>query len=118
MSETMELSGLDSGLSTVSRVYLGLNRPDGGIVSYEDMQRFIDGPVSEAFPDGFTVFQAQGGWRDLVSGETIREPSAILEVAHGPQDTAKVRALAQAYKAEFGQQAVMIATTPIRTQFV
>lgn len=109
---------IEPDLSTVSRIYCGMSKPNGESVTDSDLQTFIDGPLSHAFPDGFTVMHAQGGWRDLSTGHTIREPSAIVEVAHGRQDSDRVLDVARAYKAQFGQQAVMVASVPVHTQFV
>jgi hypothetical protein len=106
------------GLTTVSRIYCGLSRPTGEPVTDDDLDAFVADVLSHEFPDGFSVIHAQGGWSDLVTGRTIREPAAILEVAHGPADMARVNAVARAYKALFGQQAVMIAQAPINVQFV
>ena len=105
-------------LSTVSRVYCGLSRPDGSGISESDLRAFIDNTVAKIFPDGFTVMQAQGGWRDVATGHTIREPSAIIELAHGEADQQHVLDVARAYKAQFSQDAVMVASTPVATQFV
>lgn len=118
LDSTSNTIDLDSGLTTVSRIYCGLNRPDGGIVTWEDMQDFTSRVVAHEFPDGFTVLSASGAWRDMATGETIREPSSVIEIAHGSADTGKVMAIARAYKAEFGQQAVMVSSVPVRTTFV
>ena len=109
---------IDHTLSTVSRIYCGLSKPDGGKVTESDLAQFVDKSVSAMFPDGFTVLRADGGWRDLATGHTIREASAIIELAHGTQDTPRVIDLARAYKTQFGQQAVMVASTPVATSFV
>ena len=118
MSESMALSGIETGLSTVSRIYCGLSKPDGSTVSDDMLDSFINGTLSHEFPDGFSVLRADGGWRDMATGCTIREPSAIFELAHGKQDAERVLAVARAYKEAFGQQAVMVASVPVTTQFV
>lgn len=115
---TTSIADIDSTLSTVSRIYCGMSRPNGDSVTSDDMQTFIRDTLSESFPDGYTVLYAQGGWRDLATGHTISEPSAIIEVAHGSQDRSRVLDVARAYKAQFGQQAVMVASMPVATQFV
>lgn len=120
MVETLERidSPVDVSLSTVSRVYCGLSKPNGESVSESDLARFIRESVSRLFPDGFTVLRANGGWRDLATGQTIQEPSAVFELAHGGQDMPRVLELARDYKRQFGQQAVMVASVPVTTQFV
>lgn len=118
MSETVSLSTIETGLSTVSRIYCGLSKPDGSQITAEMLDSFVNSTLATQFPDGFSVLHADGGWRDMATGQTIREPSAIFEVAHGSQDAERVRAVALAYKAAFDQQAVMIASVPVSTQFV
>lgn len=120
MSATLQGASptVDHALSTVSRVYCGMSKPDGSSVSNEDLQSFIDDTVSHTFPDGFTVLFARGGWRDLGTGQTIQEPSAVIELAHGSQDASRVLDVARAYKTRFGQQAVMVSSTPVATRFV
>lgn len=118
MSESMSIASLETGLSTVSRIYCGLSKPDGSHVTDAMLDSFVDNTLAHEFPDGFSVLHADGGWRDLATGATIREPSAIFEVAHGKQDAKRVLEVARAYKQEFGQQAVMVASVPVQTQFV
>jgi hypothetical protein len=118
MSDALSLSGIETGLTTVSRIYCGLSKPDGSAVTPEALDSFVNGPLAQTFPDGFSVLHADGGWRDMATGQTIREPSAIFEVAHGSQDAERVREVARAYKAMFDQQAVMVASVPVVTQFV
>lgn len=107
-----------SYLTTISRIYCGMSRPDGSSVTDADMADFVASVLAREFPDGFTILHADGGWADLATGATIREPSTVIEVAHGNQDTPRVLAVASAYKRQFAQQAVMVAAAPIAVQFV
>lgn len=118
MSETFSAVDFETGLTTVSRIYCGLSKPDGSKVTDAMLDSFVNGTLAMEFPDGFSVLRADGGWRDTATGQTIREPSAIFEVAHGRQDAERVRAVARAYKAAFEQQAVMVASVPVSTQFI
>jgi len=118
MSETFSAIEFDTSLTTVSRIYCGLSKPDGSSVTDTMLDSFVSSTLATEFPDGFSVLRADGGWRDMATGQTIREPSAIFEVAHGKQDIERVRAVARAYKAAFEQQAVMVASVPVQTQFI
>lgn len=118
MSDTLSFASIDAGLSTISRIYCGLSEPDGSKVTDSELDSFVNNTLSHEFPDGFSVMRADGGWRDTATGQTIREPSAVFEIAHGSQDAERVRNVARAYKAAFNQQAVMIASVPVHTQFV
>lgn len=107
-------------LTHVSRLAFGRAIPEGGAVSDADWQEFQRETLAEQFPDGFTVLQASGGWRDTATGQTIEEPSVIVEVAHdgSPEAEAALRAVATVYKALFRQQAVMLTTVPATITFL
>lgn len=95
----------------VTRMYLGRNKPDGAAITDAEFNGFVRAIVAVAFPNGFTIIHAEGGW----NGSTgfIREPSAILEVYHNGATPARhaVRNVATAYRNEFQQDAVMVSTT-------
>jgi hypothetical protein len=42
--------------------------------------RFLAREVTPRFPDGLTVFDANGQWRDAKRGRAVREPSKIVRV--------------------------------------
>ena len=81
---------------------------------------FEQGAIAARFPEGFTIIHASGGWRDAATGETIREISTILEIAHdgGTEARRAVRAIAFAYKIIFDQDAVMVSTLPAAVEFI
>lgn len=64
------------------------------------------------FPDGFTVFDGTGQWRNPHTGIVVREPSKIVLVAarRQPDLARRVAAVIDAYKAEFHQQSVGLVT--------
>jgi hypothetical protein len=81
-------------------------------VSDADFARFLDEEVTPRFPDGLTVLDGEGQWRD---GQTlVKEPSKLLIVtlAGRPGERAALEAIREAYKVRFRQQAVMILTEP------
>jgi hypothetical protein len=69
--------------------------------------------VTPAFPDGFTVTDGAGQWRDPATGAIIREASKILTVALPPSPglAAKLQSVTTAYDKMFNQQSVGITTT-------
>ena len=107
-------------LTHITRLAFGRAIPMGGEVTDTDWQQFADQHVATAFPDGFTVIHADGGWRDARTGETITEPTVIVEVAHTnePETLKAIRALAGAYKLIFAQDAVMATTTAATVEFI
>lgn len=100
----------------LTRLYFGLSRP-GGEVSSEEFEAFVDSEVTPRFPEGFTFLAARGAWRDRVSGQTLREPSRVMEVVHQGQSEAAFEALIERYKARFQQQSVLRVDLAARARF-
>jgi Protein of unknown function (DUF3574) len=94
----------------VAQVFFGRNIGDGLGVSDADWERFLDSEVTPRFPDGLTVQDALGQWRDSDSGRIVREPSKVLTLILGDEreGRAAIAAIADAYKVRFRQQAVAV----------
>jgi hypothetical protein len=88
-------------------LYLGRAIPGGGRVDDAALARFVAEEVVPRFPDGFTLLDATGHWRDTATGDGVREPTLLLVVLHPPGQRATVEAIAVAYAERFGQQAVL-----------
>ncbi|WP_338029918.1 DUF3574 domain-containing protein [Gluconacetobacter takamatsuzukensis] len=87
----------------------GLTRPDGRPVTDAEWQDFLARTVTPRFPDGLSVFQAGGQWRDRVSGQVTTEPSRIVWIAADPDTpglAARLDAIRAAYRHDFQQQSV------------
>jgi hypothetical protein len=70
--------------------------------------QFLEREIAPRFPDGLTVVDAAGQWRDAKTGRLIREPSKMVTVVV-VQDAAlseKIEAIADAYKRRFRQDSV------------
>ena len=88
-------------------LYFGTAMPQGR-VSPEDWRGFVDAVVTPRFPDGLTVWPAQGQWKSA-DGAIVREASWVLNIVHAP-DAASETAIAgivDAYKTRFGQESVL-----------
>ena len=97
------------------RLYFGQAIPGGGMVSDSAWRVFLRDVVTPAFPDGLTVWRAEGQWRDP-GGEIIREPVIIVEVVHPrgvPADSVFER-IAHDYRTRFRQDAVLRTSAPAR----
>jgi len=88
----------------------GRNVGDKFGVSDDAWRRFLDWDVTPRFPEGFTVHDAWGQWRDPRSGRIVREPSKVITIAVSDDRLARarVREVADAYKRRFRQQSVGI----------
>jgi len=81
-------------------------------------QRFLAREVTPRFPDGLTVYETTGQWRDPATKAITRERSRVLRIIV-PADTArdKIDALAEAYKTQFAQKSVGIVIRPACVSF-
>jgi hypothetical protein len=88
-------------------LYFGTARP-GGVVSEGDWRGFIDRVVTPRFPQGLTHWAAAGQWRGA-RGPIEREGTRVLQLVHGDDEAAEraVQEIAQSYKVEFQQEAVL-----------
>jgi hypothetical protein len=88
-------------------------------VSEAAWRRFVDREIVPRFPDGLTVFDASGRWRDRRSDRLVREPSKIVEIVlpGTPDDIARLNEIAEAYKRRFKQQSVGVIVRPACVSF-
>jgi hypothetical protein len=89
------------------RLYFGRMHP-AGIVTEAEWAAFLADVVTPRFPQGLTVWSADGQWRD--SARRInREPTFVLELVHAPEaaaDTA-LQAIVAEYRRRFAQESVL-----------
>ncbi len=90
------------------RMFFGRSRPGGGTVSDEEWNGFLAVEVTPRFPDGLTVLDGAGQWRDG-SGAIGREEAKLLIVLAEPGADAvrRTKEIADAYKRAFDQQSVL-----------
>ena len=79
---------------------------------------FLAREVTPRFPDGLTVYETTGQWRDPTTQKVAREKSRVLRII-APANTApdKIAALADAYKQQFRQKSVGIVTRHVCASF-
>jgi hypothetical protein len=77
-------------------------------VSESAWSRFVARELTPRFPDGLTVTDATGQWRDAASGEIVREPTKKVEIvlSGNADDQTRLDAAVKAYKSEFHQRSV------------
>ncbi len=73
---------------------------------------FTENTITPNFPDGFTVFDGEGQWRNPRTGHIARDPTKILLVAakRTPDLARRLSAVIDAYKTRFQQQSVGLIT--------
>lgn len=88
-------------------------------VSEKAWARFVAREVTPRFPDGLTITDAAGQWRDPTSGKAVREPAKRMEIVlpGGADDESRLEAIADAYKRQFQQQSVGVIVRPVCASF-
>lgn len=88
-------------------------------VSDAAFRRFVDEEVTPRFPDGLTILDATGQYRDSERGRLIREPSKLVLIAmrNETDNRDKLTAIAEAYKQRFDQQSVGLILNPACASF-
>lgn len=96
----------------VAELFFGRNVGGRGPVSDAEWSEFAAQLVTPNFPDGFTVIDGEGQWRNPANGVIIRAPTKILLVAaqRTPDLPGRLAAVIEAYKARFRQQSVGLIT--------
>lgn len=77
-------------------------------ISEAEWARFVTREMTPRFPDGLTIIDAVGQWRDRDSGRIVREPSKHVEIVlpGNADDDTRLDAIVAAYKRAFHQQSV------------
>lgn len=103
----------------VAQILFGRNVEDRIRVSEADWIDFVEREVSPRFPDGFTVVDGTGQWRDTRRGSIVHESSKLIEIVlpGGSDDRIKIEAIAEAYKQRFEQQSVGLIIGPACVRF-
>ena len=103
---------------TEYRLFFGRSQGGVEVVSEEAWRVFLANEVTPCFPDGLTVLDAAGQWREG-SGRIVRESTKLLLVLAPPGGDAMQRTdeIASAYKQAFGQSSVLRVVTPACVSF-
>lgn len=77
-------------------------------VSDKAWRGFVAREITARFPDGLTVVNATGQWRDPASGRIVGEPSKLVTIVlpGNDDDEARLDAVVRAYKRRFRQLSV------------
>lgn len=95
------------------RLFFGRAIPGGGTVSEEDWAAFLAKEITPRFPEGLTVWRAEGQWTDP-RGQLVREPVLVVEILRppDPRADASLATISREYKRRFRQDAVLRVTNP------
>jgi len=98
-------------------LYFGLSHPSGSI-SENQWRAFLRNEVTPRFPDGLTVWEANGQWRRS-DGRIGRERAKVLLLVHeeSPAVRKSIAAIVASYKQAFHQDSVLWETAPVCAAF-
>ena len=98
----------------VAELMFGRDIGHGVGVSEAAWQLFVTRELVSRFPDGLTIIDAVGQWRDRDSGRIVREPSKHVEIVlpGNKDDDARLDAVVAAYKHAFHQHSVGVIVRP------
>jgi hypothetical protein len=105
-----------------TELYMGRSKPGGGLVTETEWQRFLAEVVTPRFPDGFTILNGTGQYREK-SGKIISEPSQVLvflyQKGKRKSSRAKIEEIRTAYIKQFAQESVLRLDfkTPVQVSF-
>ena len=88
-------------------------------VSESAFSDFVARELTPRFPDGLTITDASGQWRDPAGGAIVREPTKQVDIVlpGKADDQARLDAIVAAYKREFRQQSVGVIVRPACVSF-
>lgn len=88
-------------------VYFGTAKP-AGVVTAEEWDDFLRVEVTPRFPQGFTVWSANGQWR-AADGSILREASYVLNVVHADDKAgdASIDVIRAHYRVRFAQESTL-----------
>ncbi|HEY9538684.1 MAG TPA: DUF3574 domain-containing protein [Kiloniellaceae bacterium] len=89
-------------------LYFGTQRPGGAPVTETEWAAFLDEEVTPRFPDGLTVLEGNGQWRNS-RGIITKETSTVLVILYEPsaEKHTAIEDIRAAYKDRFDQESVM-----------
>jgi len=90
-----------------TELYFGLPAPKDSVTA--TWEAFADSFITPAFPDGYTILDADGRWRDKYSATTAKEKSKLLIIIY-KSDSLKekeIEKIITQYKLLFKQKAVL-----------
>jgi hypothetical protein len=104
-----------------NELYFGVgtfDAPDDGMIEIR-WRAFLDREVTPRFPDGLTVLDAYGQWRDHPKDAPSRLRSKVLVILceDTPANRASIDAIRAAYKAATHDKSVLLATERVDVSF-
>lgn len=104
--------GAASGARLRTTLYFGLGRPTG-MVSELEWQLFLRDEVTSRFPEGLTVWDAQGQWQSQAGIGHERTKVLLLVHPDTPAAQESIQAVIARYRKAFEQESVLWETARV-----
>ena len=90
------------------QLFMGRSNQDGEVVDDAAWDAFLEDTVTPRFPDGLTVLDARGQWRDS-EGKILKERSKLLVILALPSDDGMslIDEISDEYERRFNQESVL-----------
>lgn len=86
-------------------------------VTEKRWSRFLAKEITPRFPEGLSVVDASGQWRDTATKRIVRERSKLVTIIMPADAQEKIDAIVDAYKRRFRQQSVGVVIRPACVSF-
>lgn len=96
-------------------LYFGTNLNTGGVVAPGIWPHFLAQTLRETFPNGLTVTDATGQWRDPLTGAGVTEATHVVTIAAADTHAlaARVQAVRDAWRHAAAQQSVGVTSVAV-----
>lgn len=103
----------------LATLFLGTEVPGRGPVLAQEWEDFAATAVTPRFPEGFTVLDGQGQWRDPQTGRIAREGTKVLILAatDAPATLRGLEEVAAEWRQRFSQLSVGRVIQPVCAGF-
>lgn len=102
-----------------TKLFMGLSRSGSGAVSKHEWEKFVAENFVSSFPNGFTIVETTGYWRDKNTKATVYENGKQVVILHEatPGNETMINEIAERYRARFDQQSVLISSSRANVRF-
>jgi len=101
-------TGMPGDAAVTVQLLFGRSMKGGGRIDDAAWRDFLARSVTPRFPDGLTVLEGSGQWRQRATGQIVSEPSTLVEIVTtgSPETFRKLDAIRAEYRERFAQESV------------
>jgi hypothetical protein len=90
-------------------MFFGLSKGQAETITASDWNKFVDSVITPKFPNGLSIYDASGQWKDS-TGTIIKEGTKVVLIVSENNDKvfSSIDEIRTAYKKQFDQESVML----------